>query len=744
MPRLSTVMTATPVAGKLLPQLDAEGYLPEELMPKGYSASGLGSWVQVGEVLNASTAEAALNAFLAAAYASTDEGGMAVLVPPGDFNMVNTVEVKARSGYKRAPLIQCAGQGQTRWIYAALPAGQTGQGRGVAFWFNGGHSAAAGTTIYYGGLRDCEIVFSGDHGGTGVYAEGLLFTDFANVAVRGGQTLVSISGQTGSASSCGAADSQGLQTRSGMSGMTEDSVGREVAFTGATTSANNGTFLVMHYVSPTSVKVYNPSGTSDASNGSLGWTEKMSGRGFVFRGDYTNSMGVAVTNNQNVRMHGCVAGQGRKGFWIESCYPLFMTACESNQNATHDVLLGHNVVLNWTGGMWQSAHGGACVFEIPGKVGGRSCTFDTVYQEGAVENVFRMFAPVSGVSDYTIRACQQGNSTTYVKANGVRSLLVEAPASQASPTVWAHLTACGTAQFRGGAFEDYTANTTKWVLDLQSRAGFSVHGQARPYSGSGSAARSLNTFLKGQADLMAEIWDPRIPGLRTVNAGKLEALVGCIAGISAGPENAAIYPNWTAVDANFGDQPSWTNVAGAAAACAALKATMTLGALPVGSQPGILVVAKLPTVTSVGGGHYQMMQWTDGTNYQQLGACDAVDSNQWYTNTYPLNSGNPALGSVATTNAQAVYGGLAWDPDSSLVYLANVDGVLESGTGPSFAAYSSAAAGVLRFFGPAGGSAVVDNAVSIAWAGLTRRGMTESEMRIALDLMCSEFRLGRC
>lgn len=83
-----------------------------------------------------------------------------------------------------------------------------------------------------------------------------------------------LSGQTGSSASVSAFGA-GVATFSGLTGMTANSVGGFLTVSGAATSGNNGTFLIVTYNSATSVDVSNPSGASpDANDGYISWTER--------------------------------------------------------------------------------------------------------------------------------------------------------------------------------------------------------------------------------------------------------------------------------------------------------------------------------------------------------------------------------------------------------------------------------------------------------------------------------------
>lgn len=83
-----------------------------------------------------------------------------------------------------------------------------------------------------------------------------------------------ISGQSGSTAAVSSV-SLGIATITGLTGMTSQSVGRFVTLSGATTSSNNGTFLITTYNSATSVDISNASAVApDANNGSISWTER--------------------------------------------------------------------------------------------------------------------------------------------------------------------------------------------------------------------------------------------------------------------------------------------------------------------------------------------------------------------------------------------------------------------------------------------------------------------------------------
>jgi hypothetical protein len=67
----------------------------------------------------------------------------------------------------------------------------------------------------------------------------------------------------------------GVATITGLLNMTQNSVGHFLTISGAATSANNGTFLIVSYISATSVTVSNGAAVaSDGNNGAIGWTER--------------------------------------------------------------------------------------------------------------------------------------------------------------------------------------------------------------------------------------------------------------------------------------------------------------------------------------------------------------------------------------------------------------------------------------------------------------------------------------
>ena len=67
----------------------------------------------------------------------------------------------------------------------------------------------------------------------------------------------------------------GVSTIGALTGMTTASVGHRLTLGNGLTAGNNGTFLIVEYVSATSVKVWNPSATAgDGNNGAFNWIER--------------------------------------------------------------------------------------------------------------------------------------------------------------------------------------------------------------------------------------------------------------------------------------------------------------------------------------------------------------------------------------------------------------------------------------------------------------------------------------
>jgi len=67
----------------------------------------------------------------------------------------------------------------------------------------------------------------------------------------------------------------GIATITGLAGMTTSSVGHLITFTNAASGGNNGTFMVVEFVSSSSVKISNTAAVAgDANNTSITWTER--------------------------------------------------------------------------------------------------------------------------------------------------------------------------------------------------------------------------------------------------------------------------------------------------------------------------------------------------------------------------------------------------------------------------------------------------------------------------------------
>jgi hypothetical protein len=63
----------------------------------------------------------------------------------------------------------------------------------------------------------------------------------------------------------------GINTISGLSGMTNALVGSTIVIAGAATSANNGSFVVVSVVNSNTITVTNASGATDGNNGHIVW-----------------------------------------------------------------------------------------------------------------------------------------------------------------------------------------------------------------------------------------------------------------------------------------------------------------------------------------------------------------------------------------------------------------------------------------------------------------------------------------
>jgi hypothetical protein len=83
-----------------------------------------------------------------------------------------------------------------------------------------------------------------------------------------------LTGQTGAVANI-TTFSLGVSTITGLTGMTANSVGNFLTVSGAAAGGNNGTFLIISFVSATSVTISNAAGSApDANNGAITWTER--------------------------------------------------------------------------------------------------------------------------------------------------------------------------------------------------------------------------------------------------------------------------------------------------------------------------------------------------------------------------------------------------------------------------------------------------------------------------------------
>lgn len=121
-----------------------------------------------------------------------------------------------------------------------------------------------------------------------------VLTTFLGQMVMCADTATAASG-TGTTATI-TADS-GIVTLTGGTGFTTGSVNRLITISGATTSANNGTFPITEYVSTTSIKYSNPNATAtDVSSGAIIWTEKASKVAWITNVPaFTTGTGATVT-----------------------------------------------------------------------------------------------------------------------------------------------------------------------------------------------------------------------------------------------------------------------------------------------------------------------------------------------------------------------------------------------------------------------------------------------------------------
>lgn len=109
-------------------------------------------------------------------------------------------------------------------------------------------------------------------GGAGLGLSTSAITGLSVAALQAGLYVNNaISGQTGAAAAVAAGPSPGTATITGLTGMTISSVLHTITFTGGSHGANDGTFSVIQYLSPTSVVISNAAAVVPDS--SLSWTE---------------------------------------------------------------------------------------------------------------------------------------------------------------------------------------------------------------------------------------------------------------------------------------------------------------------------------------------------------------------------------------------------------------------------------------------------------------------------------------
>lgn len=81
-------------------------------------------------------------------------------------------------------------------------------------------------------------------------------------------------GQSGAAASITTV-TLGIATITGLTGMTLQSVGQMLTLSGAASVSNNGTFLIVNFISATSVEISNATAVAaDANNGAISWVER--------------------------------------------------------------------------------------------------------------------------------------------------------------------------------------------------------------------------------------------------------------------------------------------------------------------------------------------------------------------------------------------------------------------------------------------------------------------------------------
>jgi hypothetical protein len=143
-------------------------------------------------------------------------------------------------------------------------------------------------TVTYTGTT--STTFTGCSGGTGTMNTGNLVTSTNGVRIfstngntdgNNGRILwkemdssAYVEGQNGSVANITTVTGGRVVTVTGLTGMTPLSTNRYLTITGASSSANNGTFKILSFISSSSVTIINSAGVaSDANNGSIAWKE---------------------------------------------------------------------------------------------------------------------------------------------------------------------------------------------------------------------------------------------------------------------------------------------------------------------------------------------------------------------------------------------------------------------------------------------------------------------------------------
>lgn len=687
----------------------------------------LSRFVLPGELLAAGTFEAALHAAEDHAYniSTSVKQSPVILLPAGRWTLTQALRVRARTAYAGGTILQGAGFNATilEW-----PSNYHGRG----LWLDGGNGSIA---YFYGAVRDLSIHMLGT-GCTGIYAEQLVFTQLYNLILRGrNDSAYTLPGRSGSTASCAAAVG-GAQVWSGLSGFTEDYVGHEIVVPNAAAGVNNGAFLVTRYISPSSVEVLNEAGVSDGNNGALTWTVRARSVGIVTRGDYTNAQGNSVTNNQNVTVFNVSCEQFQNGWWLESWLAGSIFQGIANQTGGHDVIITHNVELAWKGGMLQSG-GTYTILMAPGRAGGTDFSIDSVYHEGPTHpgTFIKSFPPTSGWRAFTCRRIEWTNYDTFADVDTLAHLTIDEPIGY-MPAMVVKGRKVDAVNVRGGWVEPYqtlwTDTRSKYDLDAHSFENLNIESKFQSFHAQRPIEASLNRLLMRRG-IAGEIWDPRAANKRTVASGDLQALAGMLTGVSMGPQNASHYVTFQPTNANFGGQPTWSNVAGAAAVGGAMKATLNTNIVPVGCKPGLFVVYRLPSASVVAG--HRLVLWDDGTTTVYVGAADSNNGGH-FGGAWPVNGIN--IVKPADTLPTACFNGYAFYYPQRRVQLHTFQnnaaaGGYETGT-------VAAAPGTLTVMGSYLGGII--SAAEIAYVAVLKRIPTLAEIELMLDLANNEWELG--